>query len=266
MSSPSFNASEALPEYDGIELPHIQRIMDAVSDICPPLVYPKVGSKDDPRLPFQAGRWTLGSTTGPGGERQARITSAATHGHYFVGARWPTTQNAPQSVLWVPPGENECVYRGAPDRIGTSRREDTADKDYIRQGPAQPNLDLTTESPQADFPYTRTGVLLQPWTVIVWGNSWRDTRLLADWIVSKAHDIERSQPERLGEPFTARTGGWTEDKPGDRGICWKMTILISSPIVRSQYNYTVPTMERGTREWLPPPGADVPPSEGEPGP
>lgn len=240
--------------------------MAAVSEVCPPTVYPKVGPRDDPRLPFQAGVWTLGSTTGPGGEKQAPITSAATHGHYFVGARWPSTQNAPQSVLWVPPGFPECSYRGAPDRIGASRRQDTLPVDTIGPGPAYPLLGLTGESSQADKPYTRTGVLLQPWKVIVWGNSWADTRMLADWIASKAHDIERSQPERIGEPFTLRNGGWYEDRPGDRGLCWAMTVLLSSPIVRSQYDRAIPTQQRGTGEWEPVPGADVPPAEGEPGP
>lgn len=266
MSSASFSANGALPEYDGVELPHIERIMAAVSDICPPLVYPRVGPKDEPRLPFQAGRWTLGSNTGPGGEKLAPLTSAATHGHYFIGARWPTTQNAPQSVLWIPPSFPDCTYRGSPDRIGASRRQNTADLDTIRPGPAYPLLGLTAESSQADFPYTRTGAILLPWTVLVWGNSWADTFLLAHWIASKTHDLERSHPERLGEQFTIRNGGWTEDRPGDRGLCWKMTAIISAPIVRSEFSRAVPNQDAGTGTWEPPHGAMMPPIEGEPGP
>jgi len=254
---------DALPEYDGVELPHIARIMSAVSDICPPLAYPHTGTREQPRQPHLNERWELGSYTGPGGERQATRTTA---GHYFVGARWPSTQNAPQSVLWTPPRFPDASYRGAPDRIGTSRRQDDLPADRIGPGAAYPLLGLTSESSQADFPYTRTGVLLLPWTVLVWGNSWGDTFLLAHWIASCAHDLERSQPERLGEGFTARNGGYVEDRPGDRGLVWQMTVIISAPIVRSKFNRTVPTADAGSGEWEDPPGALVSPQEGEPGP
>ena len=246
MANASFSASQALEEYIGTDLPHIERIMTALSKICPPMVYPYVGSFDDPRLPFQAGEWTLGSTTAPDGGKQAELTDAATHGHYYIGDQWPSTDMAPQAILWVPPRFPDARYVGSPDRMGNGRYTSEADEDVLY--PDQPTV-LTSESPQSRgvFSYRRIGAVISPWTVQIWGNSWRDTKLLAMWLASAAHDVERSQAERTGATFTATRGGWYPDKPGDRGVVWAMTIEISEPIVRSDFTLAIPIRQTGTK-------------------
>ncbi len=256
MSSQAPDANAVVEEYVGIEIPHIELIMSHLSDICPPFIYPRIGPRDNPRPPIQATRWTFSSNTGPDGSKQASLTDATTHGHYFVGARWPTTSNAPQCVLWVPPGENECRYTAQADRLGNSRGESNADLDFIRNVDNQ--VLLTASSPQADIAsYRRTGSLIEPWTVLVWGNSWADTWILAHWIASVAHDVERSNAERVGEQFTVSSGGYSQDRPQDRGVVWRMKVNLTMPIVRTQWNKTLNRYERGTFAYADIPGSEV---------
>ena len=47
-------SSPTLPEYRGMMLPHIMRIMAYMNQISPPLVYPHNGPRENPRLPVQA--------------------------------------------------------------------------------------------------------------------------------------------------------------------------------------------------------------------
>ena len=256
-------SSPTLPEYRGMMLPHIMRIMAYMNQISPPLVYPHNGPRENPRLPVQAGQWTLGSNTSPGGKLQAPITDPVTNGHYYVGDRWPGIQIAPQAVLWVPPKFPTCRYVGNPDRVGDSRNLYEDDPDLYRMAPEACDI-LTAIGADKLYSYRRTGALVQPWTVMVYGNSWEDTEILAHWVASTAHDVERSHPERLGEGFTALNGGWTDDKPGDRGLAWQMTVCLTMPVVRSDKNVVEWRYTAGTyAEEFPAPTCPLP-DEGVP--
>lgn len=227
MSIPA-NVEGPLSEYSGQLMPHIARIMDALSTVHPPMAYPPTGPREQPRQPYAREKWVLGSSTGPDGSRQAKSPEG---GNYYVGWRWPSTMDAPQAIYWVPPGEGEARYVASGDTTGTSRGQSgTADWTPEREYP---------EGDNSGQPYTRTAMLIQPWTVWIWGNSWADTELLQGWFVSKAHDKEHSIPEKYGEQFTATTGGWVQDRPGDRGLIWKLTVNLATPIVRQSGNRTL---------------------------
>lgn len=216
-----------LAEYRGQLKPHIQRIMNYMSTIYPPLVYPPTGSnREDPRQPFALPKWELGSSTSPGGRKQAEPMQ---QGVYFIGDRWPSTSEAPQAIYWIPPGEDACRYAATGDTTGTSR------------GRGEPDWEQTREYPEGNtdgHPFSRTGMLIQPWTVLCWGNDWEDTEMMQHWVASSAHDVERSQPDLYGESWTVTRGGWVKDKPGDRGAIWKLTVNLAMPIVRQKYNRT----------------------------
>lgn len=234
-------------EYVGAEIPHIQLIMEHLSDICPPFIYPYTGPRDAPRPPHTTtlGRWTLASNTAPDGSKEAPLTSPVSVGHYFVGARWPTTANAPQCVLWVPPEEGTVRYSCMADRLGNDRGLTQADLDFIRN--PQDLVILTAESPQLkSASYRRTGSIIEPWTVYVWGNSWADTWILAHWLASVAHDVERSNAERTGEPHEAAGGGWVTDKVRERGAVWKMKITLTLGIFRTEWDKTLNRYQQGT--------------------
>lgn len=261
----ALSLADAENEYVGTDLEHIARIMARLSQIYPPKVYPPLGPLGDPRQPIvvRGREWVLGSTTGPDGKMQAPITRATDVGHYYVGSDWPYTDMAPQAILWVPPEYPEARYVGMPDRIGNSRFTSSVAMDTLY--PDKPDI-LTAESLQAPqsgiYSYSRTGSLVSPWKVLCYGNSWADTKLMAQWVASCAHDVERSQAERLGASFTVTRGGWYPDKPGDRGLVWAMTIEITEPIYRSQYNTTFNRAEGGTANFDIVPGTTAEPVEG----
>ncbi len=222
------NTTGPLPEYSGQLMPHIERIMNALSAVYPPLAYPPTGPREASRQPHQREKWVLGSSTAPDGSKQAGVPQG---GNYYVGYRYPSTFDAPQAIYWVPPGEGEARYAASGDTTGTSRnRSGTADWTPDREYP---------EGTDGGYPFTRTAMLIQPWTVWIWGNSWADTELLQSWFVSCAHDKEHSQPEKFGEQFTATRGGWIQDRPGDRGLIWKLTVNLVTPIVRQTGNRTL---------------------------
>ncbi len=216
------NVEGPLAEYSGQLMPHIQRIMDALSTVYPPLAYPPTGPREAPRQPYQREKWVLGSATAPDGAKQANPPQG---GNYYVGWRYPSNMDAPQVIYWVPPGEGECRYVASGDTTGTSRGP-TATADWTS------DREYPEGSEALNYPFSRTGMLIQPWTVWIWGNSWADTELLQSWFVSKAHDKEHSIPEKFGEQFTATNGGWVQDRPGDRGLIWKLKINLVTPIVR----------------------------------
>lgn len=262
MSNMAFDAPQALEEYVGTDDAHIRRIMDRLSDICPPMVYPPVGDFDNPRLPFQAGAWTLGSLTAPDGGKQADFSSAAEHGKYYIGSDWPSADMAPQAILWVPPEWPEVRFQASGDRTGLSRvptRNQGADDDVLF--PESPQL-LTSQNPQhpGRFSYARTGSAINPWTVIVWGNKRQDTKLLAYWLASCAHDCERSQAERTGSGFTVTRGGWYRDKAQDRGLMFAMTVELVDFVVRSQFDDARSRSNSGDESLLPPQGSATPPA------
>lgn len=231
------NVTGPAAEYSGQLMPHIARIMDALTTVHPPLAYPPTGPREAPRQPYERQKWTLGSSTAPDGAKQAKPPEG---GNYFVGWRWPSIMDAPQAIYWVPPGEGEARYVASGDTTGTSRgNAGTADW--------TPDREYPEGSEDLQFPFSRTGMLVQPWTVWIWGNSWADTENLQGWFVSKAHDKEHSQPEKFGEQFTATRGGWVPDRPGDRGLIWKLTVCLVTPIVRSQHNRTL-VRQFGVRE------------------
>lgn len=237
-------------EYVGIEIPHIQLIMEHLSDICPPFIYPVTGPRTAPRPPHQTTgqRWVLGSNTAPDGSLEAPITSPVSYGHYFVGARWPTTANAPQCVLWVPPEEGTVRYSCMADRLGNDRGLTQADLDFIKN-PAGVTV-LTSESPQTTLAsYRRTGSIIEPWTVYVWGNNWADTWILQHWLASVAHDVERANAERTGEQHEAMNGGWVTDKVRERGVVWKLKINLTMGIFRTEWDKTLNKYQQGTYIW-----------------
>jgi len=215
------DASGPLPEYNGQLRPHIDRIMSKLSLIYPPLVYPPKGPREDPRQPYALPEWKLGSSTSPGGRKQAEPMQ---QGVYFIGDRWPSTAEAPQAIYWIPPGEDGERYAATGDTTGTSRGQGS-----------EPDWDPTREYPVGDsfgHPWRRTGMIIQSWTILCWGNDWQDTELMRMWVASMVHDYERSQPEKYGESFSVTRGGWVKDKPGDRGLLYKMQANIVTPIAR----------------------------------